>query len=50
MLMALMQNNIKRLFGYSSIAQAGYLMVGLATVGMVSSADIVTGRSGLLFF
>src|SRR5690606_4670874 len=27
---ALLQTNIKRLFGYSSIAQAGYLLVGLA--------------------
>ena len=46
---ALFQSNIKRLFGYSSIAQAGYLMVGLATVGMAST-DAVAGRSGLLFF
>lgn len=27
---ALLQTNIKRMFGYSSIAQAGYLLVGLA--------------------
>jgi NADH-quinone oxidoreductase subunit N len=46
---ALPQTNIKRLFGYSSIAQAGYLMVGLATVGLAPAADI-GGRSGLLFF
>jgi NADH-quinone oxidoreductase subunit N len=48
-LMALKQANIKRLFGYSSIAQAGYLMVGLAAVGATSTADIY-GRGGLLFF
>ena len=47
---ALLQSNIKRLFGYSSIAQAGYLMVGLATAGVAANADIVAGRSGLLFF
>jgi len=47
---ALMQNNIKRMLGYSSIAQAGYLMVGLATAGMASTADAVAGRSGLIFF
>jgi NADH-quinone oxidoreductase subunit N len=29
---AIPQTNIKRMLGYSSIAQAGYLMVGLATV------------------
>jgi len=46
---ALPQTNIKRMLGYSSIAQAGYLMVGLATVGLASAGDIA-GRSGLLFF
>lgn len=46
---AIAQNNIKRMLGYSSIAQAGYLMVGLATVGVASTTDIL-GRSGLLFF
>jgi len=48
-LMALAQTNIKRLLGYSSIAQAGYLMVGLAAIGMGSQGD-TTLRSGLLFF
>jgi NADH-quinone oxidoreductase subunit N len=47
--MALFQNNIKRMMGYSSIAQAGYLMVGLAAVGMASLDDDL-GRSGVLFF
>jgi NADH-quinone oxidoreductase subunit N len=46
---ALPQTNIKRMLGYSSIAQAGYLLVGLATVGFASAGDIA-GRSGLLFF
>ncbi len=46
---AIVQNNIKRMLGYSSIAQAGYLMVGLATVGMAVGNDDL-GRSGLLFF
>ncbi len=46
---AILQNNIKRMLGYSSIAQAGYLMVGLATVGMAVGNDAV-GQSGLLFF
>jgi len=45
---ALMQTNIKRLFGYSSIAQAGYLMVGLAAIG--SAAGMPDIRSGILFF
>jgi len=46
---ALPQTNIKRMLGYSSIAQAGYLMVGLATVGASPTADVL-GRSGVLFF
>jgi len=46
---AIPQTNIKRMLGYSSIAQAGYLMVGLATIGFSPVADIV-GRSSLLFF
>ncbi len=48
-LVAIVQTNIKRLFGYSSIAQAGYLMVGLAAMGVASQSDSVV-RSGLMFF
>jgi len=46
---AISQTNIKRLLGYSSIAQAGYLMVGLAAVGFSPAADVL-GQSGVLFF
>jgi NADH-quinone oxidoreductase subunit N len=46
---AIPQSNIKRMLGYSSIAQAGYLMVGLATAGVATATDII-GRSGVLFF
>ncbi|MFC1900708.1 NADH-quinone oxidoreductase subunit N [Chloroflexota bacterium] len=48
-LTALRQTNIKRLLGYSSIAQAGYLMVGLATLG-VSRATDIAGQIGIMFF
>ena len=48
-LSALPQTNIKRMLGYSSIAQAGYLMVGLATMGVASSTEVL-GQSGILFF
>jgi NADH-quinone oxidoreductase subunit N len=48
-IVALPQTNIKRMLGYSSISQAGYLMVGLATVGLSPVADAV-GRSTVLFF
>jgi NADH-quinone oxidoreductase subunit N len=40
---ALVQTNIKRMLGYSSIAHAGYIMVGLAAIGTL-------GKSGVLFF
>jgi NADH-quinone oxidoreductase subunit N len=46
---AIPQTNIKRMLGYSSIAQAGYLMVGLATLGFASATSI-QGQSGVLFF
>lgn len=53
-IIALTQTNIKRMLGYSSIAQAGYLLVGLATVGFVSPVSSylpsVSGQGGLLFF
>jgi NADH-quinone oxidoreductase subunit N len=46
---AIPQANIKRMLGYSSIAQAGYLMVGLATAGVSTTTEVI-GRSGVLFF
>lgn len=48
-IIAIQQDNIKRMLGYSSIAQAGYIMVGLATVGLSQSSS-VTGQSSILFF
>ena len=48
-IVAIPQTNIKRMLGYSSIAQAGYLMVGLATMGFSSATDLL-GQSGILFF
>ncbi len=43
---ALMQTNARRLLGYSSIAQAGNIAVGLAAV----AAGSTLGASGVLFF
>jgi len=48
-LTAIVQTNVKRLLGYSSIAQAGYLMVGLAAMGMSTEAGNVAA-GGLVFF
>jgi NADH-quinone oxidoreductase subunit N len=46
---ALPQTNIKRMFGYSSIAQAGYLLVGLAAMG-VGAATSTLNQGTVMFF
>lgn len=46
---ALVQTNIRRLLGYSSIAQAGNFMVGLAAI-KANDGDLSLGASGVLFF
>ncbi len=46
---AISQSNIKRMMGYSSIAQAGYLMVGLAAIGFAGPRES-PGISSVLFF
>jgi NADH-quinone oxidoreductase subunit N len=46
--LALVQSNIKRLLGYSSIAQAGNFMVGMAAIS--AGAGLSGGASGVLFF
>jgi NADH-quinone oxidoreductase subunit N len=48
-IIAIQQSDIKRMLGYSSIAQVGYVMVGLVTVGF-SPISITDGQSGILFF
>jgi NADH-quinone oxidoreductase subunit N len=47
-IMALPQTNIKRLLGYSSIAHAGYIMMGLAVMGI--APEDIWGRSSVLFY
>ena len=44
--MALVQTNIKRLLGYSSIAQAGNIAIGVAAI----AAGSTLGASGVTFF
>ena len=50
--MALRQANIKRLLGYSTIAQAGYIMVGVAAVATSAQGGgtASSGPQGVLFF
>lgn len=57
-LTALKQTNIKRLLAYSSIAQAGYILIGVAAVtgvgvigaGSLSNATTFTGINGVLIY
>ena len=48
-LMAIVQTDIKRMLGYSSIAQAGNFMVGLAAIS-VSGHEFTLGASAVLLF
>jgi NADH-quinone oxidoreductase subunit N len=47
--MALLQTDIKRLLGYSSIAQAGNFAIGVAAVA-ASRGDVALGASGVALF
>ena len=48
-IVAIPQINIKRMLAYSSIAQAGYLILGIATMGFSPTMSHL-GQSSLLFF
>ena len=49
-LVAIRQNNIKRMLAYSTIAHAGYVMVGLAAFASGSAEQTGIGASGILFY
>jgi NADH-quinone oxidoreductase subunit N len=51
-LVAIVQSNIRRLLGYSTIAQAGYMLIGVAAVAARSqeAADDILGISSVLFY
>ena len=50
-LIAIRQCNIKRLLAYSTVAHAGYLMVGLAAVAArTPGTEVGFGPSGVLFY
>ena len=50
-LVAIRQTNIKRLLAYSTVAHAGYLMVGLAAVAArTSEGQAAVGPSGVIFY
>jgi NADH-quinone oxidoreductase subunit N len=45
---AIMQNNLKRMLGYSSIAHAGYILMGVAAAGDVRGREL--GVAGAMFY
>ena len=48
-IVAIQQTNIKRMLAYSSIAHSGYIMIGLAAVGLSPAAALQT-QSSLMFY
>jgi len=51
-LVAIAQANLKRLLGYSTIAQAGYMLIGVAAIAARSqeSGDASLGAASVLFY
>ncbi len=50
-LLALSQKNVKRLLGYSTIAQAGYMLAGIAAVAAnADSGSRIAGPQGVLYY
>jgi NADH-quinone oxidoreductase subunit N len=45
---AIIQNNLKRVLAYSSVAHSGYLLVGIITSG--HSDQVIFGASGVIFY
>jgi len=48
-LCAIAQTSLKRIFGYSSIAHAGYLLLGLAALNATGASAVLYYLSGYLF-
>ncbi len=47
---AIMQNNVKRMLGYSSIAHAGYILMGVAAAGTSDPVARELGVAGAMFY
>jgi NADH-quinone oxidoreductase subunit N len=48
--LALLQENVKRILAYSSIAHAGYMLIGLAVAPDLLSQSVVGGVDAVLFY
>jgi NADH-quinone oxidoreductase subunit N len=49
-LLALLQNNLKRLLAYSSVAHAGYMLMGLSIAPMLYRDSLPGGIDAILFY
>jgi NADH-quinone oxidoreductase subunit N len=49
-LLALLQNNLKRLLAYSSVAHAGYMLMGLSIAPMLHRDSLPGGIDAILFY
>ena len=49
-LLAIVQSNIKRMLAYSTIAHAGYMVVGLAAIASGSAQGAIVGSAALLLY
>jgi NADH-quinone oxidoreductase subunit N len=48
--LALLQDNLKRLLAYSSVAHAGYMLIGLAVAPYLRGGDTPAGVEAVLFY
>ena len=49
-LVAIAQNNIKRMLAYSTVAQGGYILIGLAAIAARAPDQETLGPGGVLFY
>jgi len=48
--MGLLQTNLKRMLGYSSIAHSGYMIIGLLAASTSTGSTLESGTAGILFY
>ena len=49
-IMAIRQNDLKRLFAYSTIAHAGYILIGIASFQIFENAESFSGINSTVFY
>ena len=48
--MGMLQTNVKRMLGYSSIAHSGYMLIGLLAATTTGGSALENGTAGILFY